>query len=146
MVIDTSALLCILFGEPEAAAFAHAMATPGSHVVSAFSVLEATAVVTSRKGEAAARELDLLLHRTRVDIVPFTPEQLELARAAWTTFGKGRHPAALNIGDCCTYALAKYRGEPLLFKGDGFSQTNITPALSSGTSPPNFGRCSSQTA
>ena len=125
MVVDTSAVLCILFGEPEAARFAYALATAERCVISSFSVLEAVAVVTSRKGEAGTRELDLLLHRSRIEVVPFTAEQLELARAAWTKYGKGRHPAGLNIGDCCAYALARYRGEPLLFKGEDFSKTDI---------------------
>ncbi|NOY52342.1 MAG: type II toxin-antitoxin system VapC family toxin [Deltaproteobacteria bacterium] len=76
-------------------------------------------------GEPGGREFDLLLHRSRIEIVNITPEQSELARKAWRIYGKGRHPAGLNLGDCCTYALSKYAGEPLLFKGNDFNQTNL---------------------
>lgn len=127
MVIDTSAILCILFGEPEAEEFARLIAADGRRLISAFSALESAIVVQARKGESGGRSLDLLLHHAQVEIVSLTSEQYELAREAWVRYGKGRHAAGLNIGDCCSYALAKVSGEPLLFKGDDFAQTDVEP-------------------
>lgn len=129
MVIDTSAVLAILFGEPEAHAFAHAIATDPKRMISAFSVLEAGVVLMARKGETAVRELDLLLHTARMTVVGFDADQATLARSAYERWGKGRHPAALNLGDCCSYALTQTSGEPLLFKGGDFSRTDIVPAI-----------------
>ena len=125
MVIDTSALIAILLGEPEAEAVARAIASDPKRVTSAFTALEASIVIEAKKGEAGGRELDLLLHHARIEIVAMNSEQYEIARAAWRTYGKGRHPAGLNIGDCCSYALAKYSGEPLLFKGNDFADTDL---------------------
>jgi ribonuclease VapC len=130
MVIDTSAALAILLGEVEAKAFAEAVDGDPMRIMSAVSVLETSIVVETRKGPVGGRELDLLLHRGRIDVVPFNPHQLELARDAYRRFGKGYHPAALNFGDCCAYALAAASGEPLLFKGNDFTQTDIPNALS----------------
>jgi ribonuclease VapC len=128
MVIDTSALVAILLGEPEAESFALAIAGDPKRLIGAFTVLETGIVMEARKGESGGRELDLLLHQARIEIVSMTAEQFEIARSAWRAYGKGRHPAGLNIGDCCSYALAKCAGEPLLFKGDEFSQTDIEAA------------------
>jgi len=128
MVIDTSALVAILLGEPEAESFALAIAGDPKRLLSAFSALEAALVMEAKKGESAGRELDLLLHQARIEIVPVTAELFEIARSAWRKYGKGRHPAGLNIGDCCSYALAKFAGEPLLFKGNDFSQTDVKTA------------------
>lgn len=125
MVIDTSALLAILLGEPEAADFSRAIAADPKRLVSAFSALEAAVVILARKGPAGTRELDLLLHSAGVTIVSFEADQTLLARAAYEKYGKGHHPAALNLGDCCSYALARSSGEPLLFKGNDFSRTDI---------------------
>ncbi len=125
MVIDTSALIAILLGEPDAEAFAVAIADDPKKLISAFSALEVSIVIEAKKGEAGGRELDLLLHRSQIEIVAMDSEQAELARNAWRTFGKGRHPAGLNIGDCCSYALSKSSDEPLLFKGDDFSKTDL---------------------
>ncbi|UCE51179.1 MAG: type II toxin-antitoxin system VapC family toxin [Desulfobacterales bacterium] len=125
MVIDTSALISILLGESEAEAFARAITNDSKRLISAFSVLESSIVIEAKKGDAGGRELDVLLHRSKIEIVGMNTEQLEIARRAWRMYGKGRHPAGLNIGDCCAYALAKYSGEPLLFKGDDFGKTNI---------------------
>jgi ribonuclease VapC len=86
--------------------------------------------VHARKGDAGAREFDLLLHQAQIETVPLTREQGEVAREAWVRYGKGRHPAGLNIGDCCAYALARTAGEPLLFKGDDFGHTDIPSAAS----------------
>lgn len=79
----------------------------------------------ARKGEAATRELDLLLHTASITTVAFDPDQAALARSAYQRWGKGRHPAGLNLGDCCSYALAQTSGEPLLFKGNDFSRTDV---------------------
>ena len=129
MVIDTSALIAILFGEPEALSFSRAVADESRKLISAFNALETGIVVEARKGETGGRELDLLLHRAQIEIVAMNADQAELARAAWRKYGKGNHPAGLNIGDCCAYALAKYSGEPLLFKGNDFGQTDIRAAI-----------------
>jgi ribonuclease VapC len=126
MVIDSSALIAILLGEPVANALAEAIAADARRMMSAFSVLECGIVIEAKKGDAGGQALDLLIHRAHIEVIALTGEQMELARAAWRKFGKGRHPAALNIGDCCSYALAKYTGEPLLFVGDDFAQTDIS--------------------
>lgn len=125
MVIDSSALIAILTGEPDAQLFASAIADDPKKLLSSFSMLEAGIVIESKKGEFAGRELELLIHKIKIDIVSLDSEQIELAIAAWRKFGKGRHPAGLNIGDCCSYALAKYSNEPILFKGNDFDKTDI---------------------
>jgi ribonuclease VapC len=126
MVIDTSALIAILLGEPEANAIAAAIARDNRRMLSAFSFLETGIVIEARKGEYGGRELDLLLHHIQAEIISMNSQQAEVARKAWRKYGKGNHPAALNIGDCCSYALAEVSGEPLLCKGDDFSQTGIS--------------------
>ena len=125
MVIDTSALLAVLLGEAEAEDFTRAIASDPKLLVSAFTVVEAAVVILSRKGPAGGRELDLLLHKAGTTVVSFDAEQAALARSAYETFGKGRHPAALNLGACCSYALARSSGEPLLFKGNDFLKTDV---------------------
>lgn len=125
MVIDTSALAAIFFGEPERHKFVAAIAAASTRMMSAATVLEAGMVVESRLGDTAGRELDLFLIRGNFQIVSVDAEQAELARSAWRRFGKGRHPAALNFGDCFAYALAKWTGEPLLAKGTDFAATDI---------------------
>ena len=129
MVIDTSAVVAILFGEPETEFFVRTIADDPKRMISAFNALESAIVVEAKKGETGGRELDLLLHRARIEIVAFNGDQAELALAAWRKYGKGNHPAGLNIGDCCAYALAKHSGEPLLFKGKDFSRTDIRPVI-----------------
>ena len=131
MVIDTSALVAILRGEPEAPALARAIAADPTRLASAVSVLEAAIVMEARKGPSGGRELDLLLQKAGVDVVPLAREHVDLAREAYARYGKARHPAGLNLGDCCAYALARYSGEPLLFKGRDFSQTDVKSALDS---------------
>jgi ribonuclease VapC len=128
MVIDTSAILAVLFGEPEADRVARAIASDPRRLASAFTVLEAAIVLEARKGESGGRELDLLLHRIEVESVPLTSSHVEVARDAWRRFGRGKRPANLNIGDCCAYALACISGEPLLFKGDDFARTDVARA------------------
>lgn len=126
MVIDTSALLALLGMEPEAARLAQAIAADPVRLISAATLVEASIVVESRHGEPAARELDLAVARAGMVIEPVTAEQADTAREAWRRFGKGRHPAGLNYGDCFSYALARVTGEALLFKGNDFMQTDIT--------------------
>jgi ribonuclease VapC len=129
MVIDTSALLAILLDEAGADTVEAALANDPIRLVSAASVLEAMIVVEARFGEPGGRELDLLFHKARIDVVAFDAGQLETARSAFRRFGKGRHPAGLNFGDCFSYALARTSGEPLLFVGKDFSRTDIVAAL-----------------
>lgn len=128
MVIDSSAILAVLLDEPEAPALARAIAADPRRLVSAFTALESSAVIEAKKGENGGREFDLLVHKAGLDIVPMDIGQVELARSAWRKFGKGRHPAGLNIGDCCAYALSRYSGEPLLYKGEDFSKTDVRGA------------------
>ncbi len=125
MVIDTSAIAAILFGESEAERFAAAIERDASRLMSAASVLEASLVIESELGEEGGRELDLLLLRAGIDVVPFTADQLKVARHAFRRYGKGRHAAGLNYGDCFSYALSRTTGEPLLFKGEDFRQTDV---------------------
>ena len=128
MVLDTSALLAVLFDEPERHEFVRQIAAARRRLVSSATVVESSIVVEARRGEVAGRELDLFLHRAAIDIVAVDAEQSELARAAWRRFGKGRHPAALNLGDVFAYALARCSGEPLLFKGEDFALTDVAAA------------------
>lgn len=125
MVIDTSVITAILFGEDDAERFAQAIEDDPTRLMSSGSVLEASLVIESELGQEGARELDLLLHTTAIEIVAFTVDQLKVARYAFRTYGKGRHPARLNYGDCFSYGLSKTSGEPLLFKGNDFSKTDV---------------------
>ncbi len=125
MVIDTSAILAILLGEPDAAAFASAIGIASPRLMSAATLLEASIVLDSRKGEEGARDLDLFIYRAGIEIVPVDVEQAEVARLAWRRYGKGRRAAGLNFGDCFAYALAKVSGAPLLYKGGDFGRTDL---------------------
>lgn len=125
MVIDTSALVAILTDEPERPAIAQALEADRRRLLSGASLLEATLVIESRYGDAGGRELDLLVHRAGMVVVDVTADQIELARTAWRSFGKGRHQAGLNFGDCFAYALAVESNEPLLFVGDDFVHTDV---------------------
>jgi len=125
MVLDTSALLAILMAEPEAEGFAVAIEHDPIRLVSAGSMLETAIVAESRWRDAGGRELDLLLFKTGITVIPVDAEQVEIARQAFRLFGKGRHPAGLNFGDCFAYALSRVSGQPLLFKGDDFAQTDV---------------------
>ena len=125
MVIDTSALLAILLDEPGADSVVAAIERTTPRLLSAANLLEASMVIEARKGDAGGRELDLLLYRAEIDIVPVDRDQAEAARSAWRRFGKGRHRAALNYGDCFAYALAVTHRQPLLFRGTDFAQTDI---------------------
>lgn len=125
MVIDTSALVAMLSDEAEAEQFEANVQADPIRLMSSASYLEAAIVIESRFGEAGGRELDLWLHRAAVDLVAVDASQADIARTAYRTYGKGRHRAALNYGDCFSYALAKVSGQPLLFKGDDFAHTDI---------------------
>lgn len=125
MVLDTSALIAILMSEPEARAIATALAATDKRLLSAASLLETSIVIESRYGLAGGEKLEELIRSAQIQIEPVTHEQVTSARLAYRTYGKGRHPAGLNFGDCFAYALAKTTGEPLLFKGNDFNQTDI---------------------
>jgi ribonuclease VapC len=127
MVIDTSAIMAILQQEPEAAEFARRIEAAANRLVSAATVLEAGLLAQSRCREAGASELDNFILRGGFEVVSFDAEQATIAREAYRRFGKGRHPAGLNFGDCFSYALSRASGEPLLFKGD-FARTDVAIA------------------
>lgn len=128
MIIDTSAVLAVLLGEPDAERYEDAIATAWPRRMSVVALLEAAMVVESRGGAVAGQQLDVLLEKAAVELVPVTSEHANVARRAWRRFGKGNHPAALNFGDCFAYALAETTGEPLLFKGEDFARTDIEAA------------------
>lgn len=125
MVIDTSAAIAVFLGEPERKQFLDLILQSGKRLISAASVLEIGIVLESKRGEPAGREFDLFVVRTNLEIIPVDAEQIEIARSAWRSFGKGRHPAALNFGECFTYALARSSGEPVLAKGRDFALTDL---------------------
>jgi ribonuclease VapC len=125
MVIDTSALLAIFLAEPERQTFLELIRQDGSRLMSAPTALETAIVLEARRGVVAGREFDLFLHRLNIEVVPVDAAQIEVARAGWRKYGKGRHPAGLNFGDCFAYALTKTSGEPLLAKGDDFPKTDV---------------------
>jgi ribonuclease VapC len=125
MVLDTSAILAILLNEPEIDPFSVAIEVDPVRLLSAASLVESSMVIEARYGEVGRRELDVLLQTIGIEIVALDAHQAELARHAFRTFGKGRHAAGLNFGDCFSYALAQAAGEPLLFKGNDFSKTDI---------------------
>lgn len=124
MVIDSSALVAIVRREAEGPAMVRAMAG-AKCVMSAVTLLESSIVVEGRWGSVLIEHLEFLLQGARVEVIPFDEVQAKLARRAWQKYGKGRHPAALNLGDCCVYALAELRDEPILAKGDDFARTPI---------------------
>ncbi len=130
MVIDTSSLLCILLGEPEAEQYARQLAMVDSvNVISAVTWFETMLVITSRRGAAGHQSLIRLLNLAHIEILPVDAQLAQIAYQAWLSYGKGRHPAGLNFGDCFSYALAKQRKEPLLFKGEDFSKTDVLAAI-----------------
>ncbi len=130
MIVDTSALIAILRDEPEAAACARAIAASDSSRISAANFLEAAVVIDGSRDPIASRRFDDLCREAHLVIEPVTEGHARIARDAYRDFGRGSgHPARLNFGDCFAYALAKATAEPLLFKGDDFSHTDVTPAL-----------------
>lgn len=124
MVIDTSVLLAILQDEPERRAFNEAIEAADSRVMSVANFVETSIVIEVRYGAEGLRDLDLFLDRSGIELAPVDVEQAREARLAFSRYGKGRHPAGLNYGDCFAYALARVRREPLLFKGADFSRTD----------------------
>jgi ribonuclease VapC len=129
MVAGASALLAIFLAEPERREFLELITQAETRLISAANALETGIVLEARRGEAAGREFDLFLHQAKFDVVSVDSEQMEIARLAWRKYGKGRHPAGLNFGDCFAYALAKAIGQPILFQGDDFKQTDLLPVL-----------------
>jgi ribonuclease VapC len=125
MVIDTSAILAILQDEPERRKFNEAFEAADIRSLSTASFVESSMILESRYGADGVRDLDLFIAKARISLVPVDEEQADLARQAFRKFGKGRRPAGLNFGDCFSYALARSLDEPLLFKGNDFSQTDI---------------------
>lgn len=128
MIVDTSAVLAVIFGEPDAEFYLNAMSGADSLAISAATLTETLIVAEARQGAEAATDVGALLADLEAQVVPVDEEQAELAASAWRRFGKGRHPAGLNMGDTFSYALAASRGEPLLFKGKDFSATDIAQA------------------
>ncbi|MDP9053400.1 MAG: type II toxin-antitoxin system VapC family toxin [Acidobacteriota bacterium] len=125
MVIDTSALVAILQGESERRSFLELLDAADARRISAATFVEISIVIESRYGAEGLRALDRFLSRAQIEVRPVDPEQAELARGAFSRFGKGRHRAALNYGDCFSYALAVSLAEPLLCKGFDFKQTDV---------------------
>lgn len=131
MVIDTSALLAVILEEPDASLYFSAIANSPVRLVSTGSVVEASLVLVGRRTPGGTALLDTLISQFDMEVVSFNVQQAQIAREAFRRFGKGRHKAGLNFGDCFSYALAKETGQPLLFKGNDFTHTDLTPAYSS---------------
>ena len=129
MILDSSAILAILFGEEDMEVYEAAIAATTVRRLSAANYLEVSILVESRGARQGVEHLDALLERAAIEVVPVTVDQVHAARCAWRQFGKGNHPAGLNYGDCFAYALAVTTGEPLLFKGDDFARTHIVSAV-----------------
>ncbi len=129
MIVDTSAVMALLLKEPGASAFGAALAEQPRAAISTATLVELCMVAESRAGTAVWAEVEALLAGIAIEVAPFTAGQAALACEGWRRFGKGRHPAGLNLGDCFSYALARERGEPLLFKGEGFARTDVRRAL-----------------
>lgn len=125
MVVDTSAVIAILFDEPERPDFNRHIVHSATRLLSPVNRVELTCVVEGRKGSAGRSGLERFLDEAGIEVVSIDGLHADLACEAFRRFGKGRHPAALNIGDCFAYALARATGEPLLYKGDDFSRTDI---------------------
>ena len=125
MIVDTSALLAVLFDEPDAMLYARTIAEAPNCRMSVANFMEAAFVVERRAGISGGHELDLLLEAAAIELEPVTVEQARAARRAWRRFGKGNHPAGMNFGDCFAYALSEITGEPLLYKGDDFALTDV---------------------
>lgn len=125
MVLDTSAIVAILFDEPERRRFDEAIEAHSRRLISAVTLVEATMVIERRHGAPGGLRLERFIRAAELEIISVTPEQAILACAAFRRYGRGRHPAGLNLGDCFAYALAKASGEPLLYKGNDFAQTDV---------------------
>ena len=134
MIVDTSALIAIILGEPDSDQFYEMIGHAARPRMSAANWLEACIVIDGRGRTDLQARLEAFAQTLRIEIVAFTPAHAERARAAYRRFGKGNHPAKLNFGDCLAYALSATSGEPLLFKGDDFTHTDVTPAWTPGVS------------
>lgn len=128
MIVDTSALMSVILGEPDAEHLLSLMSGANELAVSAATLVEAEIVAEAKAGREASDDLQALLADLECAVVPLDDEQSLGALEAWRRFGKGHHPAALNLGDCFAYAAAKVAGRPLLYKGQDFSQTDIAAA------------------
>jgi ribonuclease VapC len=128
MVLDTSAIIALLQHEPDTPRLVAALEADPVRRISAATLVETGLVTLARYGEHGEREVDLFIHRATIDVIPVTAEHAEIARGAYRRFGKGRHLAALNFGDCFSYALAVALEEPLLFVGSDFSKTDVRVA------------------
>jgi len=128
LIVDSSAVLAIVFQEPEAERLATAIANARDRSISAVNWLETMMVAESRFGPETAAEASLIFDELEIRILPADAQQMHEARAAWRRFGKGRHAAGLNLGDCCAYAAAMTEGLPLLFKGEDFGKTDVEAA------------------
>ena len=129
MILDTSAVVAILFKEEDALTYARVIVDAEEILISAATLAELTMVVEGRAGPEGGVELEAFLRRVDARVWPVTARHAEVAREAWRRFGKGRHRAALNLGDCFSYALASTMDAPLLFKGDEFARTDVKAAL-----------------
>ncbi len=129
MILDSSALLAILQNEPERRIFNEAIEAAETCVLSVASWIEVSIIVETRFGAEGLQTFDRFIDRAGIELAAVDFEQAKVAREAYHRFGKGRHPAALNFGDCFSYALARVRGAPLLFKGRDFAQTDIASAV-----------------
>jgi ribonuclease VapC len=129
VIVDTSVIIAILRNEPDAAAIGEALERTQVRRMSAVNYVEAAVVVDSNRNPVLSRRLDDLLRDIEIAVEPVTLHQARIAREAYRDFGKGRHRAGLNLGDCFAYALAKEKGETLLFKGNDFCHTDIEPAI-----------------
>ena len=128
MILDTSALLAVLFDEVDADHYEHTINDAMTCRMSVANYLEAILIIESRLGEEGGRELDNYLEAAEIELVSVTPEQVQVARLAWRKFSKGNHPAGPNFGDCFAYALSKVTGEPLLYKVEDFALTDVESA------------------
>ena len=129
MIVDSSAIVAVVFREAESDRFQRAISDAATRRMSVANYFEAAMVIEGRMGEEGARELDNYLESADIELVDVTLEQAHAARLAWRRYGKGNHPAGLNYGDCFAYALAEIIGEPLLYKGDDFALTDVESAL-----------------
>ena len=125
MVVDTSALVAILKVEPDASTLLSRLGNSGANRIATATLLEAQMVVISQLGEAGVPELELLMNRAQIQVVPFNADHMRWALHGWRHYGKGQHRAALNLGDCFSYGLAKAMDAPLLFKGEDFQHTDV---------------------
>jgi len=129
VIIDSSALLTVVLREPERERYLDAMLNANSRRMSVANWFESSMVIDSRGSPTASSRFEEVIRLLQLELEPVSGSQAELARRAWQLFGRGNHRARLNFGDCFAYALAREKSEPLLFKGDDFSQTDIEPAL-----------------